>query len=283
MKGTVCLVTGANSGIGKATVLELAKRNATVVMVCRDKAKGEKVKADIIETTGNRAIELLVADLSSQKAIHQLVKEFKASHDKLHVLVNNAGLNLSKRTLSENGIEMTFAVNYFAPFLLTHLLLDLLEAAVPARIINVTSDMQRPIDFDDLKREKAYNQINVYEESKRANALFTYELAQRLQGSLITVNCIAPGFIRTNLGRDTKGVFKLFLQLVRPFMQSPEHAAEALVYLATSPELAGVSGKYFAGKQEVQSSKVSYDKEAAGQLWQLSEEVIGLTRVVPHS
>jgi retinol dehydrogenase 14 len=281
MTGQVCLVTGANSGIGKATVLELAKRNATVMMVCRDKAKGEKVKAEVIETTANTSIELLIADLASQKAVHQLVKAFKAKHDKLHVLVNNAGLNLSKRALSEDGIEMTFAVNHFAPFLLTHLLLDLLEAAAPARIINVTSDMQRPIHFDDLKREKAYNQINVYEESKRANALFTYELAQRLQGSLITVNCVAPGFIRTNLGRDTKGVFKLFLQLVRPFMQSPDHAAEALVYLATSPELEGASGKYFAGKKEVQSSKVSYDKEAARQLWQLSEEVTGLARAVP--
>jgi retinol dehydrogenase 14 len=280
MKGKVCLVTGANSGIGKATTLELAKQEATVVMVCRDKAKGEKVRTEIIETTGNTSIELLVADLASQKAIHQLVKEFRAKHHKLHVLINNAGLNLSKRSLSENGIEMTFAVNHFAPFLLTHLLLDALEAAAPARVINVTSDMQRPIHLDDLKREKAYNQISVYEESKRANALFSYELAQRLQGSLITVNCMAPGFIRTNLGRDTKGVFKLFLQLVRPFMQSPDHAAEALVYLATSPELAGVSGKYFAGKKEVQSSKVSYDKEAARQLWQFSEKVTGVARVL---
>jgi retinol dehydrogenase 14 len=280
MTNQVCLVTGANSGIGKATALELAKKGATVVMVCRDKTKGEQARGEIIETTGNTLVELLIADLSSQKAIRQLAKDFKAKHDKLHVLINNAGLNLNEHTLSSEGVEMTFAVNHFAPFLLTHLLLNALEAANSARIINVTSDMQRPIHFDDLNREKAYKQIVVYEESKRANTLFTYELARRLQGSLITVNCMAPGFIRTNLGRNTKGVFKLFLQLVRPFMQSPNHAAEALVYLATSPELEGVSGKYFTGKKEGQSSKASYDQQAAGQLWQLSEEVTGIARAV---
>jgi retinol dehydrogenase 14 len=280
MIGQVCLVTGANSGLGRATALELAKGGATVVMVCRDKAKGEAARADIIETTGNTDVELLIADLSSQRAIYQLVKTFKAKHDKLHVLINNAGLNLRKRTLSEDGIEMTFAVNHFAPFLLTHLLLESLEAAASAKIINVTSDMQRPIRFDDLKREQAYNQIKVYEESKLANVLFTYELAQRLRGSGVTVNCVAPGFIRTNLGRDSKGGFKLFLQLVRPFMQSPKQAAKALVYLATSPDLAGVSGKYFTGKKEAESSKASYDKVAAGRLWQLSEEMTGQARAV---
>ena len=198
----------------------------------------------------------------------------------LHVLINNAGLNLSRRTMTVDGVETTFAVNHLAPFLLSHLLFDALKAAAPARIINITSGLLQPIAFDDLRREERYRAMEVYAQSKMANVLFTYAFAQRIGGSGVTVNCVRPGLVRTNLGRDVRGLFGLFLSLMRPFMKTPEQAAEALLYLASSPELAGVSGKCFAGTKETPSASAAYDLAAAERLWHISTQLTQRVLVV---
>jgi len=276
MTEIVCLVTGATSGIGKATALALARLQYRVVLGCRDEISGAAAQDELINRSGNPEIDVLVGDLSSQAAVCDMAKQFKTRYTHLNILINNAGLNLAQRTMTADDVEMTFAVNHLAPYLLTHLLLDCLKAGTPARILNVTSDQQRPINFDDLKRNHSYKQIAVYEETKLANILFTQELARRLEGSGITANCIAPGFVRTNLGRNTNGAFHLFLRVMRPFMQDPEKAAEALVYLATSSDLDGVNGKYFAGKKEAQASKAAYDRQAAQKLWQVSQQLTAI-------
>src|SRR5262245_27280606 len=278
MAGRVCLVTGANSGIGKATALSLAKRGATVVMVCRNRDRGEVARADIVKQSGSASIDLRITDLSSQSAIHQLAEVVKATYPVLHVLINNAGLNLSRRTMTVDGIETTFAVNHLAPFLLSQLLLDALKAAAPARIINITSGLLQPIAFDDLRREKRYRAMEVYAQSKMANLLFTYAFAQRIEGSGVTVNCVTPGLVRTNLGRDARGLFRLFLSVMRPVMKTPEQAAEAVLYLASSPAMAGVSGKCFAGTNETSPASTADDVAAAERLWRIS---VQLTQRVP--
>jgi NAD(P)-dependent dehydrogenase (short-subunit alcohol dehydrogenase family) len=279
MSGRVCLVTGANSGIGKATALGLAKRGATVVMVCRNRDRGEAARADIVKQSGSTTVDLYIADLASQSVIRQLADVVKVAYPRLHVLINNAGLNLSRRTLTVDGVETTFAVNHLAPFLLSQLLFDALKAAAPARIINITSGLLQPIAFDDLRRNKPYRALEVYAQSKMANVLFTYALAQRIEGSGVTVNCVTPGLVRTNLGRDLRGLFRLFLSVMRPFMQTPEQAADALLYLASSPDLDGVSGKCFAGKKETARSSAAYDVAAAEQLWHISEQLTQRTLV----
>jgi NAD(P)-dependent dehydrogenase (short-subunit alcohol dehydrogenase family) len=275
----VCLITGASSGIGKATALEVAKQGATVAMVCRNRERGEAARVDVAHQSGNAAIDLYIADLASQAAIRQLADVIKAKYPQLHILINNAGLNLSQRTLTVDGIETTFAVNHLAPFLLSQLLFDALKAAAPARIINITSGLMQPIAFDDLRRDKRYRALEVYAQSKMANVLFTYTLAQRIEGSGVTVNCMTPGLVRTELGRDLRGWFRLFLLVMRPFMQTPEQAAEALLYLASSADLDGVNGKCFAGKKQTPPSSAAYDGAAAEQLWQISEQLTQRTLV----
>lgn len=277
MRSKVCLITGANSGIGKATALGLAKLGATVVMVCRDYDRGQAARTDIVEKSRNESIDLFIADLSSQSAVRQLAEEFKAKYPRLHLLINNAGVNISRRTVTVDRIETAFAVNYLAPFLLTHLLLDLLRASAPARIINLASWTHPPIDLNDLSREKRYQQMEVYYQSKTAIVMFTYELARRIQGAGVTVNCSDPGLIRTNLGRDLRGPVRLFLALMRPFMKSSERGAEALIHLASAPEVERVTGKYFVGTQETPAFKESYDVVAAQRLWQVSEQLTRLS------
>jgi NAD(P)-dependent dehydrogenase (short-subunit alcohol dehydrogenase family) len=279
LTGRVCLITGANSGIGKATALGLAKQGATVVMVCRNRDRGEAARADVAQQSGNAAIDLYIADLASQAAIRQLADVIKAKYPQLHILINNAGLNLSQRLLTVDGIETTFAVNHLAPFLLGQLLFDALKAAAPARIINITSGLVQPIAFDDLRRDKRYRALEVYAQSKMANVLFTYTLAQRIEGSGVTVNCVTPGLVRTNLGRDLRGWFGLFLSVMRPFMQTPEQAADALLYLASSPDLDGVNGKCFVGKKETPPSSAAYHGAAAERLWHISEQLTQQTLV----
>ena len=194
------------------------------------------------------------------------------------MLINNAGIFTSKRTVTVDGIETTFAVNHLAPFLLTNLLLDVLEASAPARIVNVTSSGERSgtINFDDLQGEGRYSGVRAYNQSKLAMILFTYELARRLEGTGVTVNCVHPGVVVTNLGRGSSGSFGLLLRLMRPFFSSPEKGAETSIYLASSPEVEGVSGKYFAKKAEARSSEQSYDEAAGRRLWQVSAELTKL-------
>jgi retinol dehydrogenase 14 len=283
MAGRVCLVTGATSGIGKATATGLAHLGAEVVLVARDPAKGAATKAEITTVTGNPRIELLCADLSSQAAIRHAAEDYRRGHDQLHVLVNNAGGQWATRHTTADGLELTFALNHLAYFLLTNLLLDLLRAGAPARVVNVTSSAQAlgDIHFDDLQFERRYRGQTAYNQSKLANVLFTYELARRLDGTGVTVNCLAPGVTRTNFGRDDSGpVMRLLTPLGRPFMRSPEEGAATAVWLASSPEAEGVTGGYYLRRRARptprRSSRRSYDTELARRLWQVSEELTGL-------
>lgn len=273
------MVTGANAGIGKITALELAKQGAQVVIVARSQARGAEAQAEIIAASGNGDVHLLQADLSSQAEIRKLAAQFKRDFTRLDVLVNNAGAFFNRRQLSVDGLEMTFALNHLGYFLLTHLLLDALQASAPARIINVSSDAHRgaKIDFDDLQAARGYAGFRVYGISKLANVLFTYELARRLGGTAVTANALHPGFVATNFGRNNGFVVdKLFGLLGRFFAKSPEEGAETSIYLAASPEVAGVSGQYFVNKKAVKSSLASYDADAARRLWEISEELVGL-------
>jgi retinol dehydrogenase-14 len=280
MKEQVCMVTGGTSGIGKATALGLARIGATVVVVGRNQERGEAAVAEIKRESGNESVDLMLADLSSQSAIRQLARDFQAKYQQLHVLVNNAGVYRSKRTVTEDGIEMHFAVNYLAPFLLTNLLLDVLEASAPARVVNVAGDYHRKatIDFDDLMCETNYSASKASNQSKLALVLFTYELARRLEGTGVTVNCLHPGAVATDpLSKDpdSPALSRFFYKLVKPFFLSPEKGAQASIYLASSHEVEGVTGKYFEKKALVESSPESYDLAIAKRLWEVSAELTG--------
>lgn len=277
MKGKVCMITGANSGIGKATAIGLAKMGATIVMVCRDKERGERALQDIKKACINGNVDLMLADLSSQKAIHQFVKEFKEKYQFLHALINNAGVNLSKRILTEDGIETTLAVNYLAPFLLCNLLFDTLQASRPSRIINVASNVQsRSIKFENLNGEKHYRQLHAYSQSKLAIVIFTYEFARRIEGKGVTVNCLHPGYVKTNMVRNFRKFVKYFFPFIGLFMKSPKSGAKTSIYLASSPDVEGVSGKYFIKRKEKKSTKASYDDELAKRLWDVSISLTNL-------
>ena len=271
MKGKICMITGANSGIGKATALGLAKMGATIIMVCRNKDRGEKALEDIKKEVENGTVDLMIADLSTQKAIHQLVKEFKERYQFLHVLINNAGVNLSRCVLTEDGIETTFAVNYLAQYLLSNLLLDVLQASSPARIVNVASSvLAKNIDFENLNGEKHYRQLNAYGQSKLAVILFTYELSRRIEGTGVTVNCLHPGYVKTNMIKNFRKFVKYFYPLIGLFMKKPKKGAKTSIYLASSSEVEGVSGKYFKKRKEVESMNAVYDEEIAKRLWDVS-------------
>ncbi len=279
MKGKVCMITGANSGIGKATALGLVKMGTTVVMVCRNRNRGEAAMDEIKAQSGNESVELMIADLASQKSIRQLVKDFTDKYQQLHVLINNAGVAKANRTLTVDGIETTFAINYLAPFLLTNLLLDALKASTPARIVNVSSMVHKwgAIDFDNLQGEKRYDMDKAYNQSKLAIVLFTYELARRLQGTGVTVNSLEPGLVATDFGREYTGFKRLMTTKIwRPFVKSPEKGAETSIYLASSLEVEGITGKHFTNKKATKSSKRSHDESVWQRLWQVSEELTEL-------
>jgi NAD(P)-dependent dehydrogenase (short-subunit alcohol dehydrogenase family) len=275
MNGKTCLVTGANSGIGKVTALELARRGAHVVMVCRDRARGEAALAEIKQASGNERVELMLCDLSSQADIRRFADEFKATHNRLDVLINNAGLYLRKRDTTVAGIEMTFAVNHLAYFLLTNLLLDRLKRSAPARIVNVSSDAHKHghIHFDDLQGEKSYSGVKAYCHSKLANVLFTRELARRLAGTRVTVNCLHPGAVATSIFRALPKPIEAIIKLLTI---SPEKGAQTSVYLASSPDVEGVSGKYFVRSAEARASAEAQDDEVAARLWAESARLTGL-------
>jgi NAD(P)-dependent dehydrogenase (short-subunit alcohol dehydrogenase family) len=278
MTGKTCLITGGNSGIGKATALGLARMGANVVMVSRSKEKGEAALAEIIAKSGNRNVELMLADMSSQDSIRRLASDFKAGHGKLHLLVNNAGVYLTRRTTTVDGLESTFAINHLGPFLLTSLLLDLLKASVPSRIVNVTSDAHNgaKVHFEDLQGEKKFSGWQAYGQSKLAMILFTHELATRLDGTGVTVNSAHPGVVRTNFANNN-GLVTFGFRLMRPFFIGPATAAKRILYVATSPDLDGVNGKYFTKMHEVKSSQESYEADSAKRLWQISEQLTKLS------
>jgi retinol dehydrogenase 14 len=244
-----------------------------VILACRDVKRGLVIADSIIMTTGNRNIDILQVDLASLASIRRAAQEFKERYDKLHVLVNCAGITVSEQIFTEDGIESMLAVNHLAPFLLTDLLLDMLKNSAPSRIINYTSALQLELDFDDLMSSKNFSR-NMYGRTKMANVLFTYELSHRLEGSGVTVNCLHPGVVRTRLGRNMKGMLKLVIALILPFMLSPAKGAETAVYLASSTEVEGVTGKYYTKKKAVDSSKASYDNVAMRRLWEVSEKLV---------
>ena len=279
MSEKVCLITGATSGIGKATAMGLASLGASVVMVGRDRGRGEAALAEIKEQSANASVDLMLADVSSQEEVHRLAGEFMEAYPRLDVLINNAGLFRSERITTADGLETTFAVNHLAYFLLTNLLLDVLKSSAPSRIVNVSSGDHKSgtIDFDDLQQEKRYKGAKAYSQSKLANVLFTYELAKRLEGTGVTANCLHPGAgVRTNFGSGVSGVFGFTVRALRPLMKSPEKGAETSVYLASSPEVEGLSSRYFVKKAEASSSAVSYDQRIARRLWEVSAELTNL-------
>ena len=254
---------------------------ATVVLVCRDRSKGESVVAEILERARDRSASLLIADLASQASIRGLVDQYLAEHEHLHVLVNNAGVYFTKRHVTVDGIEATLAVNYLAPFLLTNLLLDVLKRSAPARVINVIGSYHAKgsINFDDLQGKRGYNGARAIAQSKLAEVLFTYELARRLEGTGVTANCLDPGMVATNLiekDADLPKSVRYGYRLVKPFLKSPARGAETAIYLASSPDVERATGKYFAKKKAVTSSPKSYDIATAGRLWETSAVLANL-------
>lgn len=275
MQGKVCLVTGSNSGIGKVTARELAQMGATVVMLCRNRAKGEAAQAEIVAATNNEQVDLLVADLALQAEVRRVAEEFKQKYQHLHILINNAGGANNTRKVTPDGLEATFATNHLAPFLLTELLLDTLKASAPARIVNVSSVAHAygKIDFEDLQCQHGYSWWKAYCQSKLAMNLCTYELANQLKGTGVTVNALHPGTIASNFGANMSGPMRWGMKLVTPFIATVEQGAQTTLYLATSPEVEGVTGKYFARQKEQQAAKRAYDEAARLRLWQVSTEL----------
>ena len=279
MQDKICLITGANAGIGQQTALELAQMGATVVIVARDPQRGEAARAAIAATTGNPRVELLQADFASPPSIHAMATSFAARYDRLDVLVNNAGVYLTGREKTADGLERTFAVNHLGYFMTTLLLWPSLLAAPSARVINLSSDAHRQakLNLDDLQNERKYAGFRAYAQSKLANVLFTYELDRRRGNAPVTVNAVHPGFVASNFGRNNRGVIGLVMtRLVPLFAKSVVEGAATSVYLASSPEVAGVSGRYFVDCRPVKSAPQSYDRTAAERLWAVSEELTGL-------
>ena len=282
MTGKVCVVTGATSGLGAVTARELARLGAAVVIVGRSLERCGMAVNQIKEQIASPSVDYLVADLSSQLAIRDLAAQFRTRYDHLDVLVNNAGAIFVKRQESIDGIESTLALNHLAYFLLTNLLLDVLKESAPARIVNVSSvaHERAEIDFEDLQYRRGYRPFKAYARSKLANLLFTYELDRRLAGTGVTVNAVHPGLVRTDLGAKNGWLSRLGNALVhlryRRFSVSPDEGARTIVFLAASPQVEGVTGRYFVDLQSVPSSERSYDLDAGRKLWKTSTRMTGL-------
>jgi NAD(P)-dependent dehydrogenase (short-subunit alcohol dehydrogenase family) len=278
ISGKTCMITGANSGIGQAAATSLARMGAKIVMVCRNPSKGEEARSQILSASGAKKedVSLMVADLASLDSVRKLGSDFLQTTRPLHVLVNNAGIILGKRTITVDGLETTFEANYLSHFLLTNLLLGNMKTNAPSRIINVSSSAHTggDIDFDDLQEEKGYGAMKSYSQSKLAQVLFTHELAKRLQGTGVTVNALHPGLVATGWGTRSAGALSVGIRLVHPFMINAEKGADTLVYLASSPEVANVTGKYFYKRKAVSSSRKSMDEGAASRLWNISMSLV---------
>ena len=280
MVGKTVLVTGATGGIGKATAVGLARLGARVGITGRDIARAEAAAADIRATSNNAAVDAFAADLSSQTEVRRLAREVLDLYPRLDVLVNNVGGFWTHRHVTADGLEHTFALNHLAPFLLTKLLLDRLKASAPARIVTVSSGAHTAgrIDFDDLQAERKYSGQRAYNASKLANVMFTYELARRLQGSGVTATVLHPGVVSTAFGAEDQAAFFTILSpLIRPFMKTTAQGAATSIYLASSAQVEGLTGQYFANSKPKNSSKSSYDDDASRHLWQVSANLVGLS------
>jgi NAD(P)-dependent dehydrogenase (short-subunit alcohol dehydrogenase family) len=280
MAGKRVLVTGANAGIGKWTAIGLAERGASVVLHARSAEKGRAAQDEVKRRSGRDDVDLLLADFASLAAVRRLAAEVLERYPRLDVLVNNAGLIVGRRLESADGFELTFAVNHLAPFLLTNLLLDRIVASAPARIVNVSSraHARSAIDFDDLDLESGYQAMDAYSRSKLANILFTRELARRLAGTGVTANCLHPGVVRSDFGSsgDLGGVMGAGWAIMQPFLLSPKQGADTSIHLASSPEVAAISGEYFDRRRVARTSTRARDAEAAARLWRVSAERVGL-------
>ncbi len=283
MQGKVCLITGGTNGIGKVTAQALAGMGATVIIVGRSAAKTAGVADEIRAASGNQNIDFLLADLSSQQEIRRLASEFKARYSELHVLVNNAGALFLSRQSTVDGFEMTFALNHLAYFLLTNLLIDTIKASAPARIINVSSGAHRggKIDFSNLQSERSFSAFGAYSNSKLANILFTIERARRLEGTGVTVNALHPGFVNTGFGRQgsntlTNILLQVYGLIVPLIARTPEKGAETSIYLASSPDVQGVSGKYFFDCKAIAPAPQATDMAVARRLWDVSADMVHL-------
>lgn len=278
MAGRTVLVTGGTSGIGRATALGLAAMDARVLIVGRDTQRTEDTAREIRAFGGIAAV--FVADLAVQSEVRRLADEVLRREPRLDVLINNAGGYWNTRHVTADGLEHTFALNHLAPFLLTQLLLERLEAGGAARVVTVASNAQTwgRIDFDDLQGERSYSGARAYNQSKLANVLFTYELDRRLRGTSVTANAIHPGLVSTSFGADDPGrAQRLFVPVLRPFMKSPAGGAAGSIRLASAPDLAGTTGQYFVKGRQARSSRRSYDESVAARLWDTSAELVGLT------
>jgi NAD(P)-dependent dehydrogenase (short-subunit alcohol dehydrogenase family) len=281
MNGKVCVVTGATSGIGKAAAAALARQGAQVVLVGRDRGRAEATAAEMgAASTVPPKVE--IADLTSMDQVRALAGRL-ASLERIDVLINNAGLVLGERRVTEDGFEHVFAVNHLAPFLLTNLLLPKLTGSALARVVTVTSDAHSAasLDLDDPSLEHGWNSWRSYANSKLANILFTRELARRLDGTGVTANCAHPGVVRTGFGRESRPLLRFGLTLARPFLLSPERGADTIVYLASSPDVAGETGGYYVKRQRREPSAAARDDAAARKLWDISEKLTGLTPAQP--
>lgn len=276
MSGKTVLVTGATNGIGYIAACELARKGAQTVLVSRNAEKCAVTVAKIKNETGNNQVEFIAADLSTKAGVQEAAHEFKKRHTRLDVLLNNAGAMFMSRQVSSDGIEMTIALNHLNYFHLTILLLDVLKASGPARIVSVSSDAHRngKINFDDIQLEKGYSGMKAYSQSKLANVLFTYEMARKLEGSKVTANALHPGFVDTGFAKNNGGLVSFGMSLLKPMQRKVHEGAETSIYLASSPEVEGVSGKYFTDCKAVPSAPISYQKATAEKLWQVSLEMI---------
>lgn len=278
MRGTTVIVTGANSGVGLVTARELARMGAEVVLVCRDRARGEAAIADVASAATGPAPELALADFAALEDVRRFAGDFRRSGRRLDVLVNNAGLMLTERRSTADGFEVTFGVNHLAPFLLTNLLLDTLRDSAPSRIVNVSSraHARATLDFDDLNAERDFDGWRAYCRSKLCNVLFTVELARRLEGTGVTANALHPGVVATGFGREAGSFWGPLLRVGRFVMTTPERGARTQVHLASSPAVAGVTGRYFIACRPARTSRAAADPIAARRLWEESARMVGL-------
>ena len=279
MDGKLCMVTGATAGIGYCTALEIAKMGGETIIIGRNESKCVTTVQKIKEQSGNDSVQYLVADLSSQTQIRTIARKFYEENDRLDVLVNNAGGFFLRRQMSVDGIEMTFALNHLAYFLLTNLLMDAIKASPSGRVVNVSSGshQHKHLDFNNLHLAKFYNPMEAYGRSKLANVLFTYELSRRLVGTSVTANALTPGMVATDIWKKVnRWLTPMINPVIQRIAQTPLEGAQTSIYLATSPDVEGISGKYYANQHAISSDPITYDRTNAQRLWQMSLELMGM-------
>jgi len=277
MVGKTVLVTGASNGIGLATARALAIAGAELVLLCRDPGRGAAARDAVARVSTTDSVpDLVLADLESQQQVREVADDIRSRHDHLDVLINNAGNVFSKRELTEDRIERTFALNHLAPFLLTNLLMDLVTAASQGRIVNVTSEIHAAkLDWDNLQSEKRHQFFKAYQATKTENILFTNELARRLSGTTVTVNAVSPGPSRTGFGSDLTGAWALFPKVMKamPMFHSAEKGGQVVVYAASDPALTSVTGQFFMNCKPRKSKPITHSPDVAQRLWTLSEQL----------